>query len=231
MLQPTTISELKSLLENWKEWDIVPNDIDTSRITKMNGLFTGSEKLSLFNEPIGNWNTKNVTDMRYMFSHACSFNQPIGKWNTEMVTNMDNMFDHAFSFNQPIGNWNTGRVRIMRFMFNRAESFNQPLTWDTQNVKNMRGMFYHAESFNQPLNWNTGIVTDMGNMFYCAKSFDQDLNNWNIKKVSSMTGMFKGATRFLFHSAMDQDHMTWDTTNVQNKRRMFDEYYAEMCPL
>ncbi len=31
-----------------------------------------------FNQPLGNWNTSNVTDMSFMFSDAASFNQDIG---------------------------------------------------------------------------------------------------------------------------------------------------------
>jgi surface protein len=43
---------------------------------------------SLFNQPIGNWDTSNVTNMSFMFENASSFNQPIGNWDTSNVTNM-----------------------------------------------------------------------------------------------------------------------------------------------
>ena len=36
-----------------------------------------------FNQPIGEWNTSNVTDMGCMFSLAKSFNQPIDKWDVK----------------------------------------------------------------------------------------------------------------------------------------------------
>ena len=55
-----------------------------------------------FNQPIGGWDTSNVTDMSWMFHGASSFNQPIGDWNTSNVTDMSNMFDWAYSFNQPL---------------------------------------------------------------------------------------------------------------------------------
>ena len=38
-----------------------------------------------FNQPIGGWNTSNVTDMSLMFSDAAAFNQPIGAWDTSDV--------------------------------------------------------------------------------------------------------------------------------------------------
>ena len=37
--------------------------------------------------------------MESMFEYADSFNQPIGKWNVKKVTNMRNMFSGAESFN------------------------------------------------------------------------------------------------------------------------------------
>ncbi|MBK9016245.1 MAG: DUF285 domain-containing protein [Saprospiraceae bacterium] len=80
-----------------------------------------------FNQPIGDWNTANVTNMSEMFFFAASFNQPIGDWNTANVTNMDAMFLLADDFNQPIGDWNTANVTNMFQMFEGATSFNQPI--------------------------------------------------------------------------------------------------------
>jgi len=48
----------------------------------MSYMFSGAE---LFNPPIGNWDTSEVTDMSHMFWMAKSFNQPIGKWDTSNV--------------------------------------------------------------------------------------------------------------------------------------------------
>lgn len=53
---------------------------------------------SSFNQPIGNWNTSNVTNMSEMFGYAESFNQPIGSWDVSNVKNMDEMFKGAKSY-------------------------------------------------------------------------------------------------------------------------------------
>ena len=59
-----------------------------------------------FNQPIGSWNTSNVTTMANMFSGATNFNQPINSWDTSSVTSMAYMFSGATSFNQHIGTFN-----------------------------------------------------------------------------------------------------------------------------
>ena len=47
---------------------------------------------SVCRQPIGDWDTENVTDMSVLFAGATSFNQDIGNWNTENVTDMSIMF-------------------------------------------------------------------------------------------------------------------------------------------
>jgi surface protein len=110
------------------------NNIVTTLMTNMNGLFNG--KLS-FNQPIASWDTSNVINMSYLFDSGSrvganapgsEFNQPIGSWNTSKVTTMEAMFYDADLFNQPIGSWNTGAVTNMSYMFHDATAFNQNIS-------------------------------------------------------------------------------------------------------
>ena len=55
--------------------------------------------------------------MRGMFYQNISFNQPIGDWDVSNVTNMYAMFAGNTSFNQPIGNWDVSTVTWMESMF------------------------------------------------------------------------------------------------------------------
>lgn len=71
-------------------------------INRLDHTFRGA---SIFNQPIGTWDTTGVTLTRGMFSGASAFNQNIGDWNTANVTNMFEMFKNATSFNQPLANW------------------------------------------------------------------------------------------------------------------------------
>jgi surface protein len=58
-----------------------------------------------FNQPIGGWDTSNVTDMGAMFKGASSFDQPIGNWDVSKVTNINEMFRGASAFNQDLSKW------------------------------------------------------------------------------------------------------------------------------
>jgi surface protein len=49
------------------------------------------------------WDMSSAVNLSNMFV-LTSFNQPIGNWNTGNVTNMASMFAFDQVFNQPIGN-------------------------------------------------------------------------------------------------------------------------------
>jgi len=198
MMKPTTKAELQHLVDNWKELDIVLNDVDTSLITDMSRLFKDKNN---FNQPLGNWNTGNVTNMRYMFCEASSFNQLLN-WDTGNVTNMSSMFSEACSFDQPL-NWEA--VTNMNSMFGLAISFNQPLTFDTGNVTNMDSLFKAAISFNQ------NLLNKKREKWAFVKT--QYLGN--CKKLP--TELIKLISQFAF--------VPWNMENVTNTKDMFAD-----CP-
>ena len=169
-----------------------------------------------FNQPIGDWDVSNVTNLRGMFYQATSFNQPIGEWDVSNVTTMEEMFQLATSFNQPIGEWDVSNVTNMINMF-FGTSFNQPIgEWDVSNVTNMSGMFYRTSSFNQTIGeWDVSNVTNMSGMFGEATSFNQDIGGWDVSNVTDMAGMFGAALAF------NQNIGDWDVSNVTDMRYMF----------
>ena len=204
-----------------------------------------SEFSSVFNEPIGAWDTSNVIEMNMTFFNCISFNQYIGAWNTSKVEQMNGTFQYAEGFNQPIGDWNTSNVKSMKQMFHFAQAFNQPIgEWKTPKVENMVDMFAEAKNFNQPIgDWNTAEVTRMERMFYWAEAFNQPINDWKTGKVEDMSGMFYHATAFnqpikdwktgevgdmsrmfAFATAFNQPIGKWDTSKVRYMRTMF--YHA-----
>jgi surface protein len=60
-------------------------------------MFNGHD--NAFNQPIGDWDVSNVTNMEYMLSGCSNFNQDISTWDVSNVTNMEGMFHSASSFN------------------------------------------------------------------------------------------------------------------------------------
>ena len=216
--------------------EMIANDEDlikicTTRITNMGwegestqapiGLFLGNyNNLSEFNQPIGNWDVSNVTDMGFMFFNS-AFNQPIGNWDTSSVTDMRYMFNNS-AFNQPIGNWDVSNVTDMRSMFYRADAFNQDIgNWDVSNVTDMRYMFYVAQSFNRDISgWDTSNVTDMRSMFEGAYKFNQDIGSWDVSNVTDMRNMFDWARSF------NRDISGWDASNVTDMYYMFYNAFA-----
>ena len=86
-----------------------------------------------------------------MFYGAEVFNQPIGDWDVSNVTNMIGMFVMGISKNhylllrlliKILADWDVSNVTDMNYMFYRAEAFNQPIgDWDVSNVTDMSNMF------------------------------------------------------------------------------------------
>jgi surface protein len=187
---------------------------DTGNVTNMKWVF---EEAPSFNQDINGWDTSSVTSMEEMFNEATSFNQSLNSWDTSSVTYMEGMFEGATSFNQDISDWDTSSVTNMDEMFEGATSFNQDISdWDTSSVTDMSSMFNRAFSFNQDISdWDTSSVTDMSSMFRVATSFNQSLSSWVTSSVTNMSYMFYDATAF------NQSLNSWVTSSVTNMRTMF----------
>ncbi len=233
---PNTVPGEKGIL-NGVEFESVDNDllrkrrdegkdltkVCTSLVTDMSGLFRGDYPYDVdsviyinpFNQPIGNWDVSQVTDMSNMF-FSSAFNQPIANWDVSKVTTMNGMFCYS-QFNQPIGNWDVSKVTDMSNLFkgdwmwmDNVNPFNHPLeNWDVSNVKDMTEMFSSSQ-FNQPIgNWDVSKVTSMSWMFFSSK-FNQPIGNWDVHNVTNMGGM-------LVYSIFDQDISTWCVSQINSE--------------
>jgi surface protein len=192
-------------------------DLDLTEVESLDEMFYLN---NTFNEPIGAWNTSNVSNMFAMFSGASAFNQDIGSWDVSNVTNMTSLFASAAAFNQDIGSWdvsNPGNTNFYRVFYD-TDSFNQDIgSWDVSNVTNMSQMFWAAYAFDQNIgSWNVSNVTDMSLMFRSA-IFNQDIGSWNVSNVTNMRQMFYLASSF------NQDIGSWDVSNVTNMSSLFQD--------
>nr|WP_307926729.1 BspA family leucine-rich repeat surface protein [Mycoplasmopsis bovis] len=121
------------------------------------------QEAEAFNGDISTWDTKNVSDMAYMFSGATTFNKDISGWNVDNVSTMERMFENASKFNSPIFKLVSPKVKNMQYMFYNAKEFNNSniSNWNTSSVTDIRSMFRGATKFNQNLNWQTEKITNM----------------------------------------------------------------------
>ncbi|WP_434323868.1 BspA family leucine-rich repeat surface protein [Mycoplasma capricolum subsp. capricolum] len=110
-----------------------------------------------------NWDTRNITDMSYVFLNNSIVNVDLSLWDTSKVTNMTGMFQNAVKFNngdKPL-KWITSSVETMQSMFDGAKSFDQNLKdWTVDRVKNnknfSRGSGFYSYEHKKP-KWN-GVV-------------------------------------------------------------------------
>ena len=81
-----------------------------------------------FNQPIGDWNVKNVTDMECMFATS-EFNQPLDKWDVSGVQSMQSMFWRNKKFNQNISDWKINKRCKISDMFRlcNIDTKNKPI--------------------------------------------------------------------------------------------------------
>ena len=82
-----------------------------------------------------------------------------------------------------------------------------------------------VEKYGEISTWDTSKVTSMYGLFCGATSFNQPLNKWDVSKVTNMEAMFWGATSF------NQPLNKWNVSKVTDMSFMFDLQNSACCGL
>ena len=206
-------------IKNILEIDL--SNFDTSQVTYMRGMFTGTRSLTTLN--LSNFDTSKVMYMEGMFygmTNLASLN--LSNFNTSKVMNMDFMFlgmTNLTTLN--LSNFDTSQVTYMRGMFTGTRSLTtlNLSNFDTSKVKNMSTMFAdmaNLTSLNLS-NFNTSQVRDMSYMFSRMSNLTTlNLSSFNTSQVTNMNYMFDGMS-----SLTSLDLSNFDTSKVTNMKGMF----------
>ena len=186
-------------------------------INNMQFAYTGCNNLRIIaaDSPIFSTSNKIVQSAFQGCSHPdFATDHDFNVWDTSTFTNTNQMF-RGSSFNKPIGNWDVSKVTNMAAMF-LGTPFNQPIgSWNTAALTNPSEMFAFTP-FNQPIgSWDMSKVTTLFGMFEGATAFNQPLNTWNTAAVTSMNKTFRNA------SAFNQNIGGWNTAAVTNMADTF----------
>ena len=85
----------------------INEDIDTSNVTDMCGMFAGATNA---NPDVSKWDTSNVTNMSYMFYGATNANPDVSKWNTSSITNIEGIFGDSGVVKLDLSNWDMSKL-------------------------------------------------------------------------------------------------------------------------
>ena len=195
------ILSMKSTFEDCKNLESVffTESFDTSELKSTSKLFynSGIKQLNF-----SKFDTKNVEDMSYMFSHCESLTSlNLENFSTQNAINMSYMFSDLYNLvNIPIINLDTKNVKSMDFMFyndNLVQILNTS-NFNTENVLTMKGMFYNCSNLKEvyPQAFNTKKVTDFDFMFKNCKSIRElNLTSFYTVNCSNFNEMFDGCPR------------------------------------
>lgn len=162
---------------------------------------TSKQLTNLKSITFDNFNTINVTNMKFMFLYCSSLSKlTLTMFQTTNVANMSGIFSNCTSLTSvDISSFTTSKVTDMSSMFSNCSSLTSlnVSNLDTRNVYNMSSMFSKCSSLTS-LNvskFNMTKVTYIGSMFSdCSKLTTIDLSNFDLSVVNTTSSCFSGCT-------------------------------------
>lgn len=217
-IQPVSTAFWFCDMLNVKEIDI--SKIDTSKVTKMTGMFVNCKSLETVD--VSHFNTANVTDMCSMFYECNSLKSiDVSGFNTSKVTDMSYMFYQNKKVPViDVSGFDTRNVWNMAAMFGGCESVRvlDVSRFRTENCYDMMGMFHLCFSLTSldVSNFETRNVYNMATMFSGVNLSQLDISNFNTSGVISFKGMFAGCPNIT-----SLDLSNFNTARATNMSGMF----------
>ena len=195
-------------------------------------IIFGNYYSSLTELNLSSFNTKNVVNMKYMFTkNDTLISLNLSNFNTINVENLEGLFYECIGISKlNLKSFNTSKTMNMQMMFSGCQSLTNLgiSSFNTSNVTNMRRMFDGCESLTKLdlSSFNTLKVTDMSSMFSdCSSLTSLDLGNFNTSNVTNMNMMFVGCesltnidlSNFNTSKVTDMGYMFSDCTKIQLK--------------
>ena len=206
-------------------------NLETELTTNMTYMFMECKVEEL---DLSTFNTKNVTDMKYMFYNCTNLKTlDLNNFDTSKVTSLFSTFQGCSNLEiLKVNKWNTSSVVEMG---EKAGYWGYGGTfqgcknlieldinkWDTSNVVGMGQMFAGCSNLTNldVSNFNTSNVISMFRMFSACSSLTEiDVTNFNTNNVTSMGAMFNGCS-----SLTEIDVTNFNTNNVTSMERMFED--------
>lgn len=176
-----------------------------------------------------NLDTKNITNMDYMFSGDKSITKlDLDKFDTAGANSMNNMFANCEKLSDfSLENFNTQNVQFMMHMFENCKSITSLdlSSFKTPNLKDISYMFKNATNI-KDLKISNLDVSNVEFMMYTFQGMSSitnlDLSTWNTSNVTDMSYMFYNCTN-LNQIITDK----FDTSKVVYMMHMFDGAFAQ----
>lgn len=200
---------------NLKNWKLGNN---------LNGLFQGVNSPAAID--LSGWDTKQATDMSYMFSNCGSMKNIVGlnSFDTSNVTNMAHMFENCTGLTDlsQLKEWVTSKVTNMNSMFSgcaQLTDISALTNWDVSLVSDFAGMFSNCTSLIDVdlSNWKTNSLTTFDNMFGSDTALKQvNLSNWNTSNLASLNNMFGYCSNIETLNLSGWDLHKFDAEGIKN---------------
>ncbi len=165
---------------------------NTTNVTNMNYMFYDCQLVTGLE--VGGFDTSKVTDMSNMFGRCFKLTSlDVSNFNTSKVTKMEAMFGGTNITSLNLSTFDTSKVTDMSNLFSGCSKLSSLNIsgFNTSNVKYMDNMFIYCSSLSSIdlSSFDTSNVTGMYYMFAYSGFVGLDLSNFNMSKVTSVTGM------------------------------------------